>query len=47
MWDKNLINIFYINSSLQILMYIPEFMNIFQRNSDLENSIIGLNFGKV
>jgi ubiquitin C-terminal hydrolase len=38
---KNLINTCYINSSLQILIHIPEFIKIIRRNSDFEYNIIG------
>ena len=37
---KNLINTCYINSSLQILIHIPEFIKIIRRNSDFEQNII-------
>lgn len=37
---KNLINTCYINSSLQILIHIPEFIKIIRNNSEFENNII-------
>ena len=37
---RNLINTCYINSSLQILIHIPQFIRIILKNSDFENIII-------
>ena len=37
---KNLMNTCYINSSFQILIHIPEFVNIITKNNDFEGNII-------
>ena len=38
---KNLINTCYINSSFQILIHIPKFVEIIRANTDFEGNIIG------